>query len=87
MQERIIATLEAVSDEELRVICELGCDSLGRQWNPWWSRDSAEQYIVSPLEAMGLQQLRELAALLEGPAASMTREAVSKAAWGETKAP
>jgi hypothetical protein len=81
LNEKIIATLETVSDEELRVIFELFRERADRQCKTWWrSRDSAEQYIVSQLEAIGLQELRDLAALLEGPASSASPEAPWKAA-------
>jgi hypothetical protein len=66
-KEKIITRLEVASDEELRVIYELRCESAGRQCPEWWSRDWAEEYIVSQLEAMGLQELRNLAGLLEAP--------------------
>ncbi len=78
---KIIAMLDIASDEEFRVIYELFCESAGQQCvGRWWPRDSAERYIVSQLEAMGLRELRDWAALLEGPASSATPEAASKAA-------
>jgi hypothetical protein len=79
-KKKIIAGLEIASDEELRVVFELCCERAGQQLKRWWSRDSAERYIVSQLEAMSLQELGDLAALLEGPAGSASPESPSKAA-------
>ena len=68
------------SDEDFRAIYELFCERAAPQFKWWWSRDAAERYIVSRLEAIGLQELHDLAALLEGPTGSATPKAPSKAA-------
>ena len=80
-KEKIIAALEVATDEELRIIDELCCEGEdGRCPEWWWSRASAEQRIVSQVEAMNLQELRDLAALLEGPAVWGSPNDPSKAA-------
>jgi hypothetical protein len=79
-KEKIIARLDSAPDAELRVIFELFCERAGRQLKGWCSRDSAERYIVSQLEAISSQELRDLAAILESPASSGSPEAPSKAA-------
>jgi hypothetical protein len=71
---KIIAMLDIASDEELRVVSELFCERAGQQCKEWWWRDSAEEYILSRLEAIGLQELHDLAALLEGRANSASPE-------------
>jgi len=79
-KERIIAKLQAASDKDFRAIFDVFCERAGRQYKGWWSRDSAEQYLLSQLEAMGLQELRDWTALLECPAGSPSPESPSKAA-------
>ncbi len=72
--------LDIASDEELRVVSEPFCERAGQECKEAWWRDSAEGYILSRLEAIGLQELHDLAALLEGRANSASPEVPLKAA-------
>jgi hypothetical protein len=81
VKENIIAKVDVASDEEIRVIVKLLCESAGRKCDEyWWSRDVAERHLLNHLDAMGLRELEDLAALLELPASSPSPEAASEAA-------